>query len=92
MLCERSEGSETAYNVLDGKLGVRTFKRLIGGLVMIYKSIFNFYTTIKPSCSTKVEMLGFDFVRIKNQKRNLKLKMKFDIDIGRQKCKMENEI
>jgi hypothetical protein len=30
MLCERSEGSEMVYNVLDGKLGVGTFKRLIG--------------------------------------------------------------
>ena len=57
-----------------------------------YKGILNFYATIKLNHSTKVEMLGFDFVRIKNQKRNSKLKMKFDIDIGRQKCKMENEI
>jgi len=62
------------------------------GLVMIYKGIFNFYATIKMNHSTKVEMQDFDFMRIKNQKRNSKLKMKFDIDIGRQKCKIENEI
>lgn len=62
------------------------------GLVVIYKGILNFYATIKPNHSTKVETQDFDFVRIKNQKRNSKLKMKFDIDIGRQKCKMENEI
>ncbi len=62
------------------------------GLVMIYKGILNFYATIKSNHSIKVETQDFDFMKIKNQKRNSKLKMKFGIDIGRQKCKMENEI
>lgn len=62
------------------------------GIIMIYKDILNFCAIIKSNHSTKVETQDFDFVRIKNQKRNSKLKMKFGIDIGRQKCKMENEI
>jgi hypothetical protein len=62
------------------------------GLVIVYMAIPNFCAIIKPSCSTKVEIQDFDFVRIKNQNRNSKLKMKFGIDIGHQKCKMENEI